>query len=618
MVWMKVPYTNFHSLNQDWIIRRMQEFEDYMQNIVQISVIKYADPIQWRITGQYEQSTVVIDAESGIAYISVQPVPAGVAITNTNYWTPVFDLQQILGDIDQDLADETAARTAADAALQDNIDAEQAARETADATLQENINTEAAALQENIDAEQAAREAADADLLTDIENVRKEMAIGTGRVLPALLRGDILGEGQSAAVLVYGDYCYTFDANNYNGYGNVKKFSISGNNLTDSYYVLVGHANSVMYNEDDQQIYIAPIFTYTAGVSTQTSKIYRYTTDFSSRTELTAPETIQAVTYDHTRKKAYAIARTGESARIYEINNGAFTLAKTLDCSNIWNTGAAQDAAIDDGKLWMNQPERGYIVYDLDNDLQVDQGTVNYMDSNCVWNLGEAEGLEFNETGRLFMMNHFMLTSAAIEDSHNVPVVYSHGIVTEIISTGYVATPTNVKVSLHGTLTCSPTQSTELMNGGSHIKNPMFAICRIEDFGTIQISGGEIIVPQLYVNKSFDIHVAATGTLTLKRSIIVQKDIFGIQTAAGSTLNAPNGSYFIEANDRATFIEVDISGNVTGTSMTASNAIRPGNYRMLVTVGHLTNVDQTRIGCNGKYIPQFSAAFAGSVVQFVA
>lgn len=123
MVWMKVPYTNFHNLNQDWIIHRMMEFEEYMQNIVQISVIKYADPIQWRITGQYEQATVVIDAETGVAYISVQPVPAGIAITNTSYWTPVFDLRQILGNINERINDEETARIATDTTLQDNIDA---------------------------------------------------------------------------------------------------------------------------------------------------------------------------------------------------------------------------------------------------------------------------------------------------------------------------------------------------------------------------------------------------------------------------------------------------------------------------------------------------------------
>lgn len=162
MVWMKVPYTNFHNLNQDWIIHRMMEFEEYMQNIVQISVIKYADPIQWRITAQYEQATVVIDADTGIAYISVQPVPSGVAITNTNYWTPVFDLQQILGDIDQQIQDEEDARTAADATLQDNIDAEARDRAAADDTLQDNIDAEAAARSDADDALEAVDTALDA------------------------------------------------------------------------------------------------------------------------------------------------------------------------------------------------------------------------------------------------------------------------------------------------------------------------------------------------------------------------------------------------------------------------------------------------------------------------
>ena len=170
MVWNKVPYTNFHQLNQDWIIRRMQEFEAYMENIVQISVIKYADPIQWRITGQYEQATVVIDAETGVAYISVQPVPAGIALTNTNYWTPVFDLRQILDGIDESIAAEAAARTASDTTLQENIDAEAAARTAADTALETN-------LEQQIADEAAARTAADEALQASIESMIAGSAI---------------------------------------------------------------------------------------------------------------------------------------------------------------------------------------------------------------------------------------------------------------------------------------------------------------------------------------------------------------------------------------------------------------------------------------------------------
>lgn len=64
-----------------------------LSELASLSVITYADPLQWDITSQYAQNTVVIDPQDGTAYLSVQPVPQGVQITNTEYWTPVFTLQ---------------------------------------------------------------------------------------------------------------------------------------------------------------------------------------------------------------------------------------------------------------------------------------------------------------------------------------------------------------------------------------------------------------------------------------------------------------------------------------------------------------------------------------------
>lgn len=86
------PYTNFHELNLDWILKMLQQIDKTMSEFVAINALKYADPIQWSIIRQYEKNTIVIDPLTGTAYISVQPVPAGVAITNTDYWTVVFDL----------------------------------------------------------------------------------------------------------------------------------------------------------------------------------------------------------------------------------------------------------------------------------------------------------------------------------------------------------------------------------------------------------------------------------------------------------------------------------------------------------------------------------------------
>ncbi len=86
------PYTNFHELNLDWILNALRELEHTIDQFVAINALKYADPIQWNIVSQYEKNTIVIDPLTGTAYISVQPVPSGVALTNTDYWTVVFDL----------------------------------------------------------------------------------------------------------------------------------------------------------------------------------------------------------------------------------------------------------------------------------------------------------------------------------------------------------------------------------------------------------------------------------------------------------------------------------------------------------------------------------------------
>lgn len=47
-------------------------------------ITKFADPIQWDDTRQYEHLTVV--QYQGGTYVSKQPVPVGIPITDTNYW----------------------------------------------------------------------------------------------------------------------------------------------------------------------------------------------------------------------------------------------------------------------------------------------------------------------------------------------------------------------------------------------------------------------------------------------------------------------------------------------------------------------------------------------------
>ena len=201
----KAPYTNFHDLNLDWIIEVLNEFNTKLTNFVSLSTIKYANPIQWNITSQYEANTVVVDS-NGNAYLSVQPVPSGVSLDRVEFWTKIGNFDKLWANVKKAITptDEghsptatanravndlvwvngalvrvTRAMIAGDAyvpgsncvssstnevlhylitTFNEGLSAEQTARENADTKLQTAI-----------EAEQTARENADTKLLTAIE-----------------------------------------------------------------------------------------------------------------------------------------------------------------------------------------------------------------------------------------------------------------------------------------------------------------------------------------------------------------------------------------------------------------------------------------------------------------
>ena len=102
-IFAKYPYTDFNNLNLDWILQRMKEVEAELQRYLDNSVITFADPITWDITEQYTALTVVVDSD-GTAYLSKQPVPAGVSIDNTNYWLPIFNYDDNINTLRSQIA----------------------------------------------------------------------------------------------------------------------------------------------------------------------------------------------------------------------------------------------------------------------------------------------------------------------------------------------------------------------------------------------------------------------------------------------------------------------------------------------------------------------------------
>ena len=258
----KAPYTNFHDLNLDWIMDELNEFNTKLTNFVSLATIKYANPIQWNITSQYEANTVVVDSH-GNAYLSVKPVPSGVSLDRTEFWTKIGNFDELWANVKKAITpiDEghsptaTAARAvndlvwvngalvrvtkamiAGDAyvpgsncvssstnevlhylinAFNEGLSAEKTARENADTKLQTAIDAEKMArenadtqLQTAINTEKTTRENADTQLQTAIntektarENADTELqhSINQIQTYVSALGAGIKANDQSAA-----------------------------------------------------------------------------------------------------------------------------------------------------------------------------------------------------------------------------------------------------------------------------------------------------------------------------------------------------------------------------------------------------------------------------------
>lgn len=115
------PFTRTYDSDLGWLIRRIQEVAQIVDEYVSLNSIQFADPINWNITSQYPRLTIVLDNQ-GNAYISRQPVPAGVPLSNEDYWTEIYStvkvLESIRGNIAHDNGDlDTASELIADGNL---------------------------------------------------------------------------------------------------------------------------------------------------------------------------------------------------------------------------------------------------------------------------------------------------------------------------------------------------------------------------------------------------------------------------------------------------------------------------------------------------------------------
>lgn len=89
------PYTNFHELNLEWVLKEMEKLKKYIENYTAVNKVSYAGV--WDITKQYPQWAIVTDGET--SWLSLKPVPSGIPLENVDYWQKLADLDPRIAGI---------------------------------------------------------------------------------------------------------------------------------------------------------------------------------------------------------------------------------------------------------------------------------------------------------------------------------------------------------------------------------------------------------------------------------------------------------------------------------------------------------------------------------------
>ncbi len=103
------PYSDFHELNLDWIIKEMLGLKKAWKEFKAISTMEYKGI--WDITEQYPKFSIVTD-DNGRGWLSLQPVPSGIELSNTDYWLKIMDYSALFNEFrtrldghDEDIAE---------------------------------------------------------------------------------------------------------------------------------------------------------------------------------------------------------------------------------------------------------------------------------------------------------------------------------------------------------------------------------------------------------------------------------------------------------------------------------------------------------------------------------
>ena len=86
MSYFEFPHTRNYDGDLGYIIQKLDELASRYNNFFDYNSIKFHDPVIWDIRTIYTAFEIVYDVQSSAYYISKTAVPAGIDISNPNFW----------------------------------------------------------------------------------------------------------------------------------------------------------------------------------------------------------------------------------------------------------------------------------------------------------------------------------------------------------------------------------------------------------------------------------------------------------------------------------------------------------------------------------------------------
>lgn len=319
----------------------------------------------WDNTKAYEPLSIV--QYLGDSYTSRQYVPAGVSITNEEYWAPTGNYNAQV----------------------------------------EAYRQEVQAFDGRIDALETAMD----DALSGLAIRQSEFTIS-----PILL-GCIVYSKENGMFDHPGCIC---DCNNgtqwlfsspqpyVSNAGHARSISIQANKDYFANYntMDLGHANSAAFDSVHNKIWVCPVWDQAGGqTNVYADYLYRFTPGDAASTKVTisipeSPIQIMGVSYDSVTDKLYMFTY---SDNIYELD--PISLAATFVKHVVRDSNYNQDFAIHNGQWVISHPSGYLLCGSLDNDEQT-IANVAHVDSSFDFIWGELDGFEFTEDGRLLAVAH--------------------------------------------------------------------------------------------------------------------------------------------------------------------------------------------------------------------